>query len=391
MAGPAVADAPVACHAALVRVLVIGAGVAGLTLAARLCQQGRPPVVAERSVSADHGYAIGLYPLGSCVLHGLGTYDALARQAVALERYEVSSVAGRLLLSLDMSVLTSGAGPLYMVTREDLLRLLESSCVPAELRRGVSVRSLAQQPDDVTVTFDDGSAQKFDAVVGCDGMHSATRDLAFGPASGFESGWLLWTWWAGRGMFDPTVAREWWGAGSFFGVYPVASQVMCAAGGPAPDASDDDVRSYVRRQQAALCDREPAVAAAVDELDHPHPWVMADRRCRRWVQHRVALCGDSAVAFMPTAGVGASAAMREAAGLADELSRADAAAAPLALERYEKRCRAFAERSQAESRRLARAMFVRRPLVARLRDQVVRHYPASLALREIIASMHQPF
>jgi len=34
---------------------------------------------------------------------------------------------------------------------------------------------------------------------------------------------------------------------------------------------------------------------------------------------------------------------------------------------------------------------VRRPLVARLRDQVVRHYPASLALREIIASMHQPF
>jgi 2-polyprenyl-6-methoxyphenol hydroxylase-like FAD-dependent oxidoreductase len=118
---------------------------------------------------------------------------------------------------------------------------------------------------------------------------------------------------------------------------------------------------------------------------------MADRRCRRWFDHRIALCGDSAVAFMPTAGVGASCAMRAAAGLADELSRADAAAVPLAFERYEKRCRAFAERSQTESRRLARAMFVRRPVIARLRDQVVRRYPANRALREIVGSAHQPF
>jgi FAD-dependent urate hydroxylase len=386
-----VADVSVAWHAARVRLLIIGAGVAGLTLAARLCQQGRPPVIVERSAAADRGYAIGLYPLGSCVLHGLGNYDELARHAIALERYEVTSATGRVLQVLDTSVLTAAAGPLYMVTRQDLLRLLESSCTQAELRRGVTVRSLAQAPGDVMVTFGDGCVESFDAVVGCDGMYSTTRDLVFGPASGFESGWLLWTWWAGAGLFDPKVAREWWGAGSLLGVYPTLGQVMCAAGGPARTAGSADVRSLLRRQLATLCGTEPAVAAAVDELDHPHPWVMADRRCRRWVKHRIALCGDSAVAFMPTAGVGASAAMRAAAGLADELSRADAAAVPLAFERYEKRCRAFAEHSQAESRRLARVMFVRRPGVARLRDQVVRHYPASHAVRQIIASMHQPF
>lgn len=373
------------------RVLVIGAGVAGLTLAARLCQQGRPPVIAERSASADRGYAIGLYPLGSCVLHGLGTYGQLARQAVALDRYEVSSMAGRVLQSVDMSVLTAAAGPLYMVTRPDLLRLLESSCARAELRRGITVRSLAQGPDEVTVTFDDGSAERFDAVVGCDGIQSRTRDLVFGPAGGFESGWLLWTWWADAGLFDPGIAREWWGAGSFFGVYPAPGQVMCAAGGPALAVRVEDLRPVVRRQLAGLCARDPAVAAALGELGDPHSWVMADRRCRRWFHHRVALCGDSAVAFMPTAGVGASVAMRAAAGLADELSRADPAAVPLAFERYEKRCRAFAERSQAESRRLGRAMFVRHRVVAGLRDQVVRRYPASLALRAIISSAHQPF
>ena len=371
--------------------LVIGAGVAGLTLAARLCQQGRPPVIVERSASADSGYAIGLYPLGSCVLHGLGTYGQLARQAIALQRYEVTGMAGRVLQSVDMSVLTAASGPLYMVTRPGLLRLLESSCAHAELRRGITVRSLAQGPDDVTVTFDDGSAESFDGVVGCDGIHSQTRDLVFGPVGGFESGWLLRTWWADAGLFAPGIAREWWGAGSFFGVYPAPGQAMCAAGGPALAVHSEDLRAVVRRQLAGLCDREPAVTAAVGELHDAHSWVMADRRCRRWSDRRVALCGDSAVAFMPTAGVGASVAMRAAAALADELSRADAPAVPLAFERYEKRCRAFAERSQAESRRLGRAMFVRHPAMAGLRDQVVRLYPASLALRAIIASAHQPF
>jgi 2-polyprenyl-6-methoxyphenol hydroxylase-like FAD-dependent oxidoreductase len=342
-------------------------------------------------VPVDRGYAIGLYPHGSCVLHGLGTYGELDRQAVALGCYELAGADGRVLHSFDVSVLTAGAGPLYVVTRSDLLRLLELSCRRAELRRGLTVRSLAQAPGSVIVTFDDGCAGRFDAVVGCDGIHSRTRGLVFGPARGFESGWLLWTWWVGAGQFDPKIAREWWGAGFFFGAYPAPGQVMCAAAGPALAVRGEDVRPLLRRQLGTLCHREPTVAAAVDGLDDPHPWAMADRRCRRWFDRRVALCGDSAVAFMPTAGVGASTAMRAAAGLADELSGADAATVPLAFERYEKRCRGFAGRSQTESRRLARAMFVKRPVMATLRDQVVRRYPARLALREIVGSAHQPF
>jgi FAD-dependent urate hydroxylase len=166
---------------------------------------------------------------------------------------------------------------------------------------------------------------------------------------------------------------------------------MCAAGGPAGAVRGGEVRSLLRRQLGTLCHQEPAVAAAIDELDGPHPWAMADRRSQRWFNHRVALCGDAAAAFMPTAGVGASVAMRAAAGLADELSRADADTVPIAFERYEKRCRALAEHAQTESRRLARAMFVQHPAMARLRDQVVSRYPAKLALRDIIRSTHEPF
>jgi FAD-dependent urate hydroxylase len=252
----------------------------------------------------------------------------------------------------------------------------------------VTIESLVQHPGAVEVTFDDGTTGQFDAVVGCDGMASRTREMVFGPAAGFDAGWVVWTWWADGSRFDPAVAREWWGPGWLFGVYPAPGRVMCAAGVPADAVRGDDVRGLL---QYLLAGRLPAAAPALSDLSAAYPWRMSDVRCGRWVQGRVALCGDAAAGFLPTAGIGASSAMRAAAGLADELSRADAATVPLAFELYEKRCRRVIERHQADSRRLARVMFVRHRPLARARDQLVRRYPAGRALSQIINSVHQPF
>ena len=205
---------------------------AGLTLAGRLCQQGRAPVIVEKAESIEGGYALGLYPVGSCVLHGLGTYEQLVEQAIPLERYELASASGQVLQSFDLSILTGDIGPLLMISRAHLLRLLESSCPDAEIRRGVTVTSIVQDANAVEVSFDDGNSAQFDVVVACDGVESSTRDLVFGPAKGYDSGWVLWTWWADAARFEPTVAREWWGAGYVFGAYPAPGQVMCGAGGP---------------------------------------------------------------------------------------------------------------------------------------------------------------
>jgi len=53
-------------------VLIVGAGMAGLTLSAKLRQQGREPVLIERLPSfADAGYDVSLRALGNCLLHGV--------------------------------------------------------------------------------------------------------------------------------------------------------------------------------------------------------------------------------------------------------------------------------------------------------------------------------
>ncbi len=293
------------CDAGPVRTLVIGAGVAGLTLAGLLEQQGRAPTIVERSEQFERGYAIGLYPLGSCVLHGLGAYERLRERALVLERYELASETGRVLQAVDFSTLTGKTGPLLMVGRADLIAVLEASCRGADLRRGASVASLVPRAGAVEATFTDGATAEFDVVLACDGIGSPTRDFVCGPASGDDSGWLLWTWWVDRRHFDPTVTREWWGTGCFFGVYPAPDHVMCAAGGPAGAVRGDDTRAALLRQLGTLIDHVPVVGTAIEAMAEAYPWPMADVRAERWVNGRIALCGDAAVGFMPTAGVGA--------------------------------------------------------------------------------------
>ncbi len=376
------------------KVLVVGAGPAGLTLAGRLSQQGRPPVVVERATSPEGGYAIGLYPLGSCVLHGLGLYDHLVECALTVERYELRSASGRPLQAMDMSLLTGAVGPMLMVSRTTLVEVLETGCANADLRRGVTVTDLRHEGEQVAVTFDDGTAERFDLVVACDGIASSLRAQHVGPADGFDSGWVLWTWWTGAERFRPEVTAEWWGPGCFFGAYPAPGQVMCAAGGPAASVDVDHDRTAVRRLVEPMASVSDAIRGALDDLDAgatTHRWPMRDVRSERWSTGRVAVCGDAAVGFLPTAGVGASNAMRAAAALADELSRADASTVPLALELYEKRCRSVIERNQTESRRLSRLMFVSHPALAWGRDQLARRYPAERVLGQIIASVHEPF
>jgi FAD-dependent urate hydroxylase len=316
-----------------------------------LRRQERPPVIVERSASPANGCAIGLYRLGSCVLHGLGAYRELAARSLMLERYELSAGSGRVLQSLGMSVLTGAVGPLLIVSRRDLAEVLETCCAQADPRRGVTVSSLTQHDDGVEAEFSDGT---FDAVVVCDGMGSLTRERVSGPASGFDTGWALWTWWTG---------------------------------GPAGGAGGDDSGPALRRCLAGLAYRNPAVAAALGDLGPAYEWPMSDVRARRWVRGRAALRGDAAAGFLPAAGVGATCAMRAAPGLADELARADASTVPLALELYQKRRRGVVKRNQTDSRRLARAMFVTSPLLARARDRIAGRFPAERALGHITGSV----
>jgi 2-polyprenyl-6-methoxyphenol hydroxylase-like FAD-dependent oxidoreductase len=379
------------------RIVIAGGGIAGLTLAAKLRQQGREPIVVEKAESYDQvGYAIGLWPLGSCVLHGLGCFDELLARSSQPEIYEFGDHRGRVLQRVPLSAVTEGAGaPILQVARSDLVDILVSVCKNVDLRMSTTISAVEQNDDVVAVSLSSGETIEADVLVLAEGQHSPTRESVFGPVETFDTHWVIWTWWGKDGLLPATTLREFWGPGRLFGMYPCPGRVAVGAGFPvdhiAPDADPTTIRSLIQEANAELCEADDVIAAFIDDAEEFFPWPMTDLRVGNWSNGRVVVCGDAGIAFLPTAGVGASNALRSAAALADELSRADAKSVELALELYEKRCRHIIEGNQHDSRSLARYMFIENRALSWARDQMLRHYPPTKMVDQIVDSMHTPF
>ncbi len=381
------------------RVGIVGGGVAGLTLAAKLLQQGRTPVVIEQVEEfEDKGYSLGMYPLGSCVLHGLGRYDELIERGEVAQTYEVVNGRGERLQDVDLGQIIGEIGPMMLISRTDLVDILHSAANGADIRMGTTVSALDQGDDRVVeVELSDGATERFDLLIGCDGIHSATRETVFGQDPDvFDTDWILWAWWAPMPDWDRGTNLESWGGGQFFGLYPTTQRVMVCAGMHKDDLDVDPAdleraKAFMQERFADFVASDPRIGTAIDAAERLFPWPMTDARAAEWSKGRVLLCGDAAVGFMPTAGAGANTAMRSAASLADELSRVNGEIAPLAAEMFEKRCRKIVEKNQHDSRTLAKYIFVENRAVAWGRDQVMKHYPMQKVVGDIVDAMHTPF
>jgi 2-polyprenyl-6-methoxyphenol hydroxylase-like FAD-dependent oxidoreductase len=362
-------------------------------------QQGRVPLVVEQAEAfEDTGYSLGIYPLGSCVLHGLGKYEELVERGEVAKKYTVVNPDGELLQDIDLRSIIGEIGPMVLISRTELLEILLSAASRADIRMGTTVTDLDQSDDRVvTANLSDGSSERFDLVIACDGIGSSTRQTVFGDEPDvFDTDWILWAWWAPMPDWDRGTNLESWGKGQFFGLYPTTERVMCCAGFHKDhldiEPTDlDKAKAFMQERFQPFIESDPRIAGAIDTADRLFPWPMADARAKDWVKGRVLLCGDAAVGFMPTAGAGANTAMRSAGSLADELSRVNGEIAPLALELYEKRCRKIVEKNQHDSRTLAKYIFVDNRAVAWSRDQVMKHYPMQKMVSDIVDAMHTPF
>jgi len=311
------------------RVLIVGAGIGGLTLAALLRRWNVEPDLIDRAPNFDHaGYMLGLYPLGSRILHGLGAFDAFVAASEPMDYYAVANGKGEVINRYELGVVTDRFGPIRQLSRGDLLGLLAAAAGKPPVRMGVGITGIEQQGNEVLARTSDGETRRYDLVVGADGIHSTVRRLVFGESPTFDTGWGGWVWWADHGLVPHDTVTEYWGAGRFLGVYPTQRRIGIVACGPVKDMDPNDRagrRERILRHFAALEGKAGAILHSLPgDEEELFFWPLADQRAASWVKGRVVLLGDAAAAFLPTAGIGASMAMESAAVLADELSRADA-------------------------------------------------------------------
>lgn len=162
------------------KILVVGAGFAGLSTAYWLGRHGHEVVVIERSSAIrDSGAQVDLRAQGIEIVERMGLLDAVKERQVHEVGFEMIDENGDV-KSRTMAN-TSGRGTAsmtaeYEIMRGDMLRLLHDAAKDrAELRFNTTIEHFDQDQEKVTVQFADGTSETFDLLIGADGQGSRIR------------------------------------------------------------------------------------------------------------------------------------------------------------------------------------------------------------------------
>jgi len=348
------------------RVLISGAGIAGLSLALRLDQRGLMPVLVERSPTVRAGgYMLGLVDPG---------YDAAARMSIIEDLRKVRYAPQQLVyidpdgtesFRLERRALASLAGARQLsLMRGDIERVLYAKVRDrAEFHFDRSIAAVEATPAGVVATLNDGTTLEADLVVGADGLHSRIRSLCFGPEEQFVR------------FLGARVAAFVLNRDDFPDIGPGETYSMTEVGRGSAIASVGDgrlVAFFVFRARPAhkfdhvdaelryaFCDARWHVGrllAGLSKATSVYFDDVAQVICPRWSSGRVVLLGDAGSAVSLIAGGGASLAMAGAYILAEALADTPQDIAG-ALARYEKRMRPLVDKGQKMARRNA-ALFL---------------------------------
>jgi 2-polyprenyl-6-methoxyphenol hydroxylase-like FAD-dependent oxidoreductase len=201
-----------------IRTLIIGAGIGGLTLASLMKQRGEQPLIIEREEKInDRGYMLGIYPMGSNVLHGLRLHQAFMRESVSMTQYHIGNGKGEIIREYSLEEVTLKYGSIQGISRGKLIDLLQTGAGGLPIRFGTTVTQINQRDDEVEVALSDGSTERFDLVVAADGLHSQTRSMILDKDEFdyWNTGWGGWVFWADSAAVSEDTYVEYWGAGRF--------------------------------------------------------------------------------------------------------------------------------------------------------------------------------
>ena len=167
-----------------IRVVIIGAGIGGLTAACALRQRGFAVEIHERSSElGEVGAGLQLAPNAVKVLRALGLEDALrplAFEPTSMVSLSWNDASLRYRDPLKGVAAAQFGAPYLMAHRADLHRLLREQIPVNTIHLDSCCVDVTQTAEAAIASFADGSTAEADVIVGADGIRSIVRDKLFG-------------------------------------------------------------------------------------------------------------------------------------------------------------------------------------------------------------------
>ena len=349
---------------AALRVLIVGGGIAGMSCAIRLREIG----VDTDLIDLDplwrvYGAGITVTSPTLRAFDQLGILDDFLKVGYAGNGIRICAPDGRWIEDLaDPFDSDSGIPGSGGIMRPELHRILSEKVRASgtKVRLGLTVQSLEQQDEDgVLARFSDGSAQRYDLVIGADGLSSTVRRLAFPHApEPTYTGQMIWRLFAPR---PPQVDRRHYYLGGpvKIGLCPVSDThlylFLLEKTPRHPIVPDADLHHMMK---PLMQDYGGVIADLRDSLNPDSPIVLRPLEAFHfpppWHKGRILLVGDAAHPTTPQLASGAGMAVEDAIVLADELVRSNGdidAMLPRYVTRRWARCHVVVENSLEIGRR----------------------------------------
>ena len=171
-------------------VLISGAGIAGPTLAYWLLQYGFEPTIVERAPCLrDGGYIIDFWGVGYDVAERMHLLPELRRLGYRARELRLVNEQGLCVGGFNTDIFQSSLHDRFLsILRGDLAAAIFKTIEGrAETIFGDSIKHVEEDEHGLEISFQSGSLRRFDLLIGADGLHSAVRNLTFGPDSQFEN------------------------------------------------------------------------------------------------------------------------------------------------------------------------------------------------------------
>ena len=306
--------------------LICGGGIAGLSSALHLKQQGWTIRLFEKDPEIrTAGVGLNIWPNGVRVLEGLGLGERYLAEAAAMKRWWTLDCDGTRTSDVDVDGWATELGaPITGARRVRLNALLASGLSPDEIIYSRGGEWYEQSADSITLHFADGTQATGDVLLGTDGIGSKLRNFMFGAPPEFtDEGVVRW-----RGVFDcaaagvPTdVQADVFGPNGHIGWIPIDETHAYWYGSLDGLSSYDDftecARSWINTPIPRIVDVSEPGSIIGREIAHYR------RHLPRWTDRRAILIGDSAHPMYPGMAQGANQALIDGSTFARYLTETD--------------------------------------------------------------------
>ncbi|SOD98061.1 FAD-dependent monooxygenase [Blastococcus haudaquaticus] len=321
--------------AAVENVLVVGGGVVGAATAILLADAGvsvdlveiKPDVTALGSGITLQGNALR-------VLRELGVLDECLAQGYPAEELVIRAPDPAATVVARVAEHRSGGPDLPAsmgMYRPDLARVLMGRAERAgvKLRFSTTLQELTQDDSGVDVRFTDGSAGRYDLVVGADGLRSWTRRLLDVPLETRSVGMGIWRVFAPRPAEVVSSEATYGGPLYIAGVTPTSQSSLYAFivedAQDRTTVTDEEKVSIVRGLTEAYHGPWDEIRESITDPEQiNYTWFEEHLLDTPWHRGRVVLVGDAVHTCPPTLAQGAALALEDASVLAELLIGADA-------------------------------------------------------------------